>query len=132
MHIFIYNNQCFNIDNDTDASNLLQNGARELTSEEITSYGMSGFEQYVSPANTIINTDGTVTFTPPDIAKQQKEIRRQEILSELSSIDSKKIRSASAVAFAVGNGQTPNSDDMTILAKYEEESSKLREELASL
>ena len=65
MRIFIYKNQCVNVDNDADAVRLLQQGARELTTEEIRKYGMAGYEQYVSPMNTIINADGTVTFTPP-------------------------------------------------------------------
>lgn len=65
MNILIYNNMCFNVDNDTDAARLLQQGARELAAEEIRQYGMAGFEQYVSPVNTVVTADGSVVFSPP-------------------------------------------------------------------
>ena len=37
----------------------------ELTSDEIAAAGMSGYEHLVSPLNTVINPDGSITFTPP-------------------------------------------------------------------
>ena len=100
MHIFIYNNQCLNIDNDADAASLLEQGARELTAEEIRQYGMAGFEQYVNPTNTVVNTDGTVTFSPPDIAAEQVEQRHQEIFMELDRIDRASSRSLRAILTA--------------------------------
>lgn len=132
MHIIIYNNQCFNVDNNADTIRLLEQGARELTAEEIVTCGMMGFEQYVSPANTMVNADGTVTFTPPDVAGQQKEARRQEIHAELDRIDAKKVRSASAIALAIAKGDTPDAEDVAVLTQYEQEAAALREELQTL
>lgn len=78
MHIIIYNNQCFNVDNDSDAASLCKHGARELTAKEISAYGMEGFEQYISPKNTVVLDDGSVTFTPPDIETQRKKEMEKE------------------------------------------------------
>ena len=67
-----------------------------------------------------------------ELEAEQKEVHRQEILSELSTIDSKKVRSASAIALALSTGNTPDSADVAILTKYEQEANALREELAGL
>lgn len=63
--IFIYADIILNIDNDADAEKLLARGARELTEGEITAAGMAGYEHLVSPENTVVGDDGTITFTPP-------------------------------------------------------------------
>lgn len=76
MHIIIHNNQCFNVDNTVDVTRLLEQGARELTPDEIRQYGMAGYEQYVSPVDTVVNADGTVTFTPPDVEAAREEKRQ--------------------------------------------------------
>lgn len=132
MHIIIYNNQCFNVDNDADAASLLQQGARELTAEGIRQYGMTGYEQYVSPVNTVVNADGSVMFTPPDVAAEQAEARRQEILSELDRIDRASSRSLRAILTAQAAGREPNAADTAMLETYEAEAVALREELAAL
>lgn len=132
MHIFIYNNQCFNVDNDADAAHFLEQGARELTTEEIKQYGMAGFEQYVSPANTVVNADGSVAFTPPDIAAIQAEQRRAEIISELDRIDRASSRSLRAILTAQAAGKEPDSADVEMLAEHEADAKALRAELAAL
>lgn len=63
--IFIITNECINVDNDTDAQRLSNAGARELSPQEITDAGMTGYENIVSPANTKIGPDGSIVFTPP-------------------------------------------------------------------
>lgn len=84
MRIFVFENKCLNMDNDIDAENLLQQGARELSTQEIYAYGMTGYEQYVSPVNTIVNADGSVSFTTPvkEIESQnlQNTINEQQLL----------------------------------------------------
>lgn len=66
MHkIFEYSRIVLNVDNDSDAQKLLEQGARELTPQEIAAAGMTGYEHLVSPANTVVGDDGTITFTPP-------------------------------------------------------------------
>ena len=132
MRIIIYNNQCFNVDNDADAARLLEQGARELTPKEIQEYGMAGYEQHVSPANSVVNADGTVSFTPPDVAAMEKEARRQEILIELDRIDRASARSLRAILAAQAAGREPVNADIQMLATYEAEAVALREELQGL
>ena len=132
MRVLIYKNQCFNVDNDVDAARLLEQGARELTAEEIRQYGMAGFEQYVSPLNTVVKADGTVTFTPPDVAALEKDARRQEILAELDRIDRASSRSLRAILTAQAAGNEPDIADVNMLDTYEAEAVALREELQGL
>lgn len=65
MRIFIVKNVAVNVDNDIDANELLAQGARELTTEEISAAGMTGYEHLVGPGNTTVAESGEVTFTPP-------------------------------------------------------------------
>ena len=65
MRIFIVENTAVNVDNDADATALLERGARELSPEEIAAAGMTGHEHLVGPDNSTVAADGTVTFFPP-------------------------------------------------------------------
>lgn len=66
MHyIFVKNNNVVNVDNDFDKNRLTSTGWRELSVEEIAAAGMLGHEHLVSPLNTTVNADGSITFTPP-------------------------------------------------------------------
>ena len=66
MRIFIIDNIALNVDNDTDALALIEQGARELSAEEIEAAGMVGYEHLVGPTNTEIKPDGSIVFTPPE------------------------------------------------------------------
>lgn len=44
---------------------LRERGDRELSSEECVEYGIAGFEKYVTPQNTVVTKDGSITFTAP-------------------------------------------------------------------
>lgn len=63
--IFNLNGKIFNVDNDEDANNALKSGAVEITDDVIVSSGIRGFENLVSPNNTSITNDGTITFIRP-------------------------------------------------------------------
>lgn len=63
--IFIYNTLVFNMDDDEYANTIIEKGARELTRQEVEAAGMAGYEHLVSPVNTVVDEDGTITFTPP-------------------------------------------------------------------
>lgn len=65
MKIFIVNGIVCNIDNKSDAEGLRTQGARELSLQEIEVAGMTGYEHLVSPVNTVVDENGTITFTPP-------------------------------------------------------------------
>lgn len=63
--VFIFGLDAVNVDNEASAQPLLEQGARELSAKEIAAAGMTGYENVVSPLNTVVHEDGSVTFTPP-------------------------------------------------------------------
>lgn len=66
MHkIILIGNFAINSDNAQEIEDYVKKGGRVLSVDEITSAGMSGYEHLVSPANTAVGEDGTITFTPP-------------------------------------------------------------------
>lgn len=60
-----------------------------------------------------------------------KTQHRLEILSELSFIDSKKMRSVSGIVLALADGREPDAEDVHILQQYEVQAQKLRDDLTS-
>lgn len=75
-YIFVKNNNVINVDNDVDKNRLILTGWRELSAEEISAYGMLGYEHFVSPANTVVNADGSITFTPPELPSNDELFSR--------------------------------------------------------
>ena len=63
--IILYSGIVLNCDNQNDVDNMIKKGARELTRQEIAAAGMLGYEHIVSPANTKVDSDGAIVFTPP-------------------------------------------------------------------
>lgn len=55
----------WNVDNETDRDSALENGAREVTQEELTQAGIVGNENRVSPENTKFREDGSIEFILP-------------------------------------------------------------------
>ena len=82
IRVFILNDKktCVNVDNDTDAQRLIDNGAFEIQDLSV----FNGHENLVSAENTVVNPkDMSVTFTyPEDELKSEK-------LAELTAITSK-------------------------------------------
>ena len=86
MRIFIVKNVAVNVDNDIDANELLAQGARELTGEEIAAAGMKGYEHLVGPDTVTVGDDGRITFTPPVVDLAQAKSRKlQEIVSTVDT-----------------------------------------------
>ena len=81
--VFILDKICLNVDNETDAQNLISQGAKEIKDLSI----FKGYESLVSPINTVVNDDGSITFTAPK-EKALSELKSEK-LSELTSITSK-------------------------------------------
>ena len=81
--VFILDKICLNTDNETDAQNLIRQGAKEIKDLSI----FKGYESLVSPTNTVVNDDGSITFTAPKEKTLDK--LKAEKLSELTSITSK-------------------------------------------
>lgn len=61
-----------------------------------------------------------------------KARRRDEILAELSNLDSRSERCVRAVSKTLAHGQTPNLDDLEMVDGYEAQAEELREELRTL
>ena len=81
--VFILDKICLNVDNETDAQNLIRQGAKEIKDLSV----FKGYENLVSPTNTVVNDDGSITFTPPK-EKSLSELKSEK-LAELTSITSK-------------------------------------------
>lgn len=65
IHILIKDDTVINVDSTAERDRLTQDGWRELTPAEIKAAGMEGYEHHVSPVNTVVGEDGSITFTPP-------------------------------------------------------------------
>ena len=81
--VFILDKICLNVDNETDAQNLIRQGAKEIKDLSI----FKGYENFVNPTNTVVNDDGSITFTAPK-EKSLSELKSEK-LAELTSITSK-------------------------------------------
>ena len=68
--VFITQFGVINSDSNKDCEKLIQSGATELSYDDIVALGMKGFENIVSPANTSVSPDGTITFIPPVMPSQ--------------------------------------------------------------
>ena len=77
--VFILDKICLNVDNETDAQNLIRQGAKEIKDLSI----FKGYESLVSPTNTVVNDDGSITFTAPK-EKSLSELKSDK-LAELSA-----------------------------------------------
>ena len=66
MWILKKNSLVINVDSDPDLNSHLETGWSLLTPAQIEAAGMRGYEHLVSPANTIVNADGGIIFTPPE------------------------------------------------------------------
>lgn len=68
---------CVNVDNDEDAQTFINQGAKELTAEEIIeAFGSEDMALWASPSSTIISADGQKieSFTPPNIGPTKAEL----------------------------------------------------------
>ena len=76
IRVFILDKICLNVDNETDAQNLLEQGAKEV--EDLSIF--QGYENMVSPENTLVNDDGSITFTLP--SDEQKIFKETELINQ--------------------------------------------------
>ena len=83
--VFITQFGVINSDSNKDCEKLIQSGATELSYDDIVALGMKGFENIVSPANTVIGDDGAITFTPPEPLENVKARKLASIDAETSA-----------------------------------------------
>ena len=82
---------------------LRERGDRELSSEECVEYGIAGLEKYVTPQNTVVNEDGSITFTAPtqdEILKPIREDKLKYFDIVMRETDNELIRSLSDIVYA--------------------------------
>ena len=118
--IFIHANKTAIYCNSPPMAELLRaRGDRELTDEELTTYGMKGLEKWVVPSNTVVEEDGSITFTPPtqdQILFGPKTSKILQIDAAMAEIDQKMQRSMSDILAAqVGDPQSLSEDEQNTL-----------------
>lgn len=72
MHyILVLGSVVLNCDNSEDRDRLVANGFKCLETEEIHAAGMQGYEHLVSPLNTTVGEDGSISFTLSPLTIEQ-------------------------------------------------------------
>lgn len=70
--------------------------------------------------------------TPEQLAQEEADARRAEILQELADLDAQGARASRGIALAVAAGATPDAGDVSRLTEIENSAKALRAELAAL
>ena len=81
IRVFILNDKktCVNVDNDTDAQRLIDNGAFEIQDLSV----FNGHENLVSAENTVVNPkDMSVTFTYPEDEQTLFQLQQEQTALE--------------------------------------------------
>ena len=130
--IFIHANKTAIYCNSPPMEALLRaRGDRELTDEELTTYGMKGLEKWVVPSNTVVEDDGSITFTPPtqdQILFGPKTSKILQIDAAMAEIDQKMQRSMSDILAAqIGDAQSLSEDEQTALKDSKDIFASLRD-----
>lgn len=97
--VFIHNGRIAIYCNSNVMENLLRKrGDRELSVQECIDYGISGKEKWVTPQNTVVNEDGSITFTAPtqeEILDPVREDKLRHFDNVMKEIDGELTRSLS-------------------------------------
>ena len=70
--------------------------------------------------------------TPEQLAQEEADARRAEILQELADLDAQGARASRGIALAYTAGETPDAADVERLTEIENSAKALRTELAAL
>lgn len=118
MYVLKKDTLVVNVDSEADHNSLLAAGWTLLTPEQITASGMLGYEHLVSPLNTTINDDGTITFTPPEPPSNDELFSRlrSERDSRLSAVLWMRERHADELELGTETSLTP--EQYTALLTY--------------
>lgn len=65
MYVIKKDSLVINVDSEAELDRHIAKGWSVISESEIIASGMRGYENLVGPTNTIVNQDGTITFTPP-------------------------------------------------------------------
>lgn len=103
VYILVKDKTAINVDSEKEKLRRIKDGWRVLTSSEISAAGMSGYEHMVSPVNTKVDEDGTITFTPPP--EPTLEEVRTAALSRIDSATSAAILAGFEYEVETGEGK---------------------------
>ena len=103
IKVYKYEGHCVNVTSTFDARRLERLGAIEVKDLSI----FKGFEKEVSPLNTIVNDDGTITFNL-DVERQKTKSDLQKAQRELNNLTQSlsELREAYISAILSGNEST--------------------------
>lgn len=107
-----------NVDSDTERDKHTALGWSELSPDEITAAGMLGYEHLVSPANTIVNVDGSITFTPPEPPSNDELFSRLRSERDVRITDLLWMRERHADEIAMGKETSLTQEQYTALLTY--------------
>ena len=116
--IFIRSDEVINVDKKTDITQLILSGWAELTPEQIEVAGMLGYEHLVSPANTIVNADGGILFTPPEPPSKDELFSRLRSERDVRITDILWMRERHADELELGKETSLTPEQYTALLTY--------------
>lgn len=109
---------CLNVDNEEDRDRWISQGAKVLTPQEVKLYGMEGYENWISPENTVVNKDGSVTFTPPDFSEWYRDELRTKRRERLTEYDSAVAQLSRAIRLADDDEKAALEDNLRAWDEY--------------
>lgn len=92
-----------------DRALFCKRGWRELTTDEISAAGMTGYEHLVSPLNTVMNDAGSIMFTRPEPPSDE------ELFAELRSFRDARITATDKYLLA---DYPVTADDLAVVKVY--------------
>ena len=107
-----------NVDSEPDLNRHLETGWALLTLEQIEASGMVGYEHLVSPANTVVNVDGSITFTPPEPPSNDELFNRLRIERDARINSVLWMRARHADELELGKETTLTPEQYTALLTY--------------
>ena len=96
-------------------------GSQQVSFEVVRGYDGKLYEKGKEPVK-----------TPEQVAQEEADARRVEILQELADLDAQGARASRGIALAYAAGETPNVADVSRLTEIENAAKALRTELAAL
>lgn len=112
IKVYKYEGHCVNVTSTFDARRLERLGAIEVKDLSV----FKGFEKEVSPLNTIVNDDGTITFNL-DVEQQNNKSDLQSVQRDLNELNQslEQLKEAYLSAVLCGNAEA----QVRIKAQYQ-------------
>ena len=118
MWIVKRDKQIINVDTQVELDKCIAAGWELLTHEQIEASGMLGYEHLVSPTNTTVASDGSITFTPPEPPSEEELLNRLRIERDARINSVLWMRERHADELALGKETTLTPEQYTALLTY--------------